>query len=253
MARTMKTLDGNEAAASIAYRVNEICAIYPITPSSTMGELADQWASEGRTEHLGHGAARRRDAERGWRRGRRARRAADRRDDHHVHGVAGPAADDPEHVQDRRRADADGLSRRRALAGRAGAVDLRRSLRRHGRADDRLGDAVLELGAGGARPGAHRPERDARLAHSLHPLLRRLPHVARDQQDRSARRRGRARDDRRRSGVRAPTPRAQPGSAGRARRGAESRRLLPGPRDGEPVLRGAAGARADGDGSVRAR
>ena len=48
MARTMKTVDGNEAAASIAYRVNEICAIYPITPSSTMGELADQWASEGR-------------------------------------------------------------------------------------------------------------------------------------------------------------------------------------------------------------
>ena len=44
----MKTLDGNEAAVSIAYRVNEVCAIYPITPSSTMGELADQWASEGR-------------------------------------------------------------------------------------------------------------------------------------------------------------------------------------------------------------
>jgi pyruvate-ferredoxin/flavodoxin oxidoreductase len=43
MARAnVKTLDGNEAAASIAYRVNEICAIYPITPSSTMGELADQ-------------------------------------------------------------------------------------------------------------------------------------------------------------------------------------------------------------------
>jgi pyruvate-ferredoxin/flavodoxin oxidoreductase len=45
----VKTLDGNEAAASIAYRVNEICAIYPITPSSAMGELADQWAAEGRT------------------------------------------------------------------------------------------------------------------------------------------------------------------------------------------------------------
>ena len=42
-----KTLDGNEAAAWVAYRVNEMCAIYPITPSSTMGELADQWASEG--------------------------------------------------------------------------------------------------------------------------------------------------------------------------------------------------------------
>src|SRR5918993_1370908 len=53
MARTIKTLDGNEAAASIAFRVNEICAIYPITPSSTMGELADQWASEGRTNIWG--------------------------------------------------------------------------------------------------------------------------------------------------------------------------------------------------------
>ena len=62
-------------------------------------------------EHLGHRAARRRDAERGRRRRRRARRAADRRADDDVHGVAGPAADDPEHVQDRRRADADGLPR----------------------------------------------------------------------------------------------------------------------------------------------
>src|SRR6187455_2252926 len=48
MSRTVKTLDGNEAAASIAYRVNEICAIYPITPSSAMGELADEWASQGK-------------------------------------------------------------------------------------------------------------------------------------------------------------------------------------------------------------
>lgn len=41
-------IDGNEAAAHVAYRINEVCAIYPITPSSTMAELADQWASEGR-------------------------------------------------------------------------------------------------------------------------------------------------------------------------------------------------------------
>ena len=41
-------LDGNEAAASVAYRLNEICCIYPITPSSTMAELADQWSSERR-------------------------------------------------------------------------------------------------------------------------------------------------------------------------------------------------------------
>jgi pyruvate-ferredoxin/flavodoxin oxidoreductase len=47
-------IDGNEAAAWVAYRVNEICAIYPITPSSPMGELADQWASEGLPNIWGH-------------------------------------------------------------------------------------------------------------------------------------------------------------------------------------------------------
>ncbi|MBK9982373.1 MAG: pyruvate:ferredoxin (flavodoxin) oxidoreductase [Saprospiraceae bacterium] len=41
------TLDGNEATAYIAYRVNEVCAIFPITPSSTMAELADEWSSKG--------------------------------------------------------------------------------------------------------------------------------------------------------------------------------------------------------------
>ncbi len=40
--------DGNEAAASVAYRLNEVAAIYPITPSSPMGELADEWAAQGR-------------------------------------------------------------------------------------------------------------------------------------------------------------------------------------------------------------
>ena len=40
------TLDGNEAAAYVAYRVNEVCAIYPITPSSAMAELADEWSAK---------------------------------------------------------------------------------------------------------------------------------------------------------------------------------------------------------------
>jgi len=46
MKRQMVTIDGNEAAAYTAYHVNEVISIYPITPSSTMGELSDQWASE---------------------------------------------------------------------------------------------------------------------------------------------------------------------------------------------------------------
>ena len=47
------TIDGNEAAVRVAYRLNELCAIYPITPSSTMAELADEWASHGRTNVWG--------------------------------------------------------------------------------------------------------------------------------------------------------------------------------------------------------
>ncbi|MFY7838977.1 MAG: pyruvate:ferredoxin (flavodoxin) oxidoreductase, partial [Lacibacter sp.] len=42
-----EVMDGNEAAAYIAYKCNEVCAIYPITPSSTMGEWADEWSAKG--------------------------------------------------------------------------------------------------------------------------------------------------------------------------------------------------------------
>ena len=48
MAKKFRTIDGNEAAAYSAYHINEIAAIYPITPSSPMGEWADQWAAEGK-------------------------------------------------------------------------------------------------------------------------------------------------------------------------------------------------------------
>ena len=43
----MVTLDGNEAAVSVAHRLSEVIAIYPITPSSPMGELADEWSAAG--------------------------------------------------------------------------------------------------------------------------------------------------------------------------------------------------------------
>ncbi len=48
------TVDGSEAVAYVAYRINEVCAIYPITPSSTMAEWADQWAAEGKTNIWGN-------------------------------------------------------------------------------------------------------------------------------------------------------------------------------------------------------
>ena len=47
MQQLTATMDGNTAAAHVAYRVNEVLAIYPITPSSTMAELADEWSAAG--------------------------------------------------------------------------------------------------------------------------------------------------------------------------------------------------------------
>ncbi len=51
--KPMFTIDGNEAAASVAFRASEVIAIYPITPSSNMGELADEWAAHGKTNIWG--------------------------------------------------------------------------------------------------------------------------------------------------------------------------------------------------------
>src|SRR5512141_134518 len=48
MTRPKVTIDGNEAAAYVAHKVNEVIAIYPITPSSAMGEWSDQWSAEGK-------------------------------------------------------------------------------------------------------------------------------------------------------------------------------------------------------------
>jgi len=48
MATRYVTIDGNEAASSIAFRASEVIAIYPITPSSNMGEFADEWAAQGK-------------------------------------------------------------------------------------------------------------------------------------------------------------------------------------------------------------
>ncbi len=53
MSRSLITLDGNEAAAYVAHKTNEVIAIYPITPSSAMGEWADQWTAEGQANIWG--------------------------------------------------------------------------------------------------------------------------------------------------------------------------------------------------------
>ncbi len=150
-------IDGNEAAARVAYALSEVIAIYPITPSSPMGEAADGWAAAGKPNLWGvvpdvvemqseAGAA-------GALHGALQRGALSGQ----LHGLAGPAADDPQHVQDRRRADPRRDPRLGAHDRHACALHLRGPQRRHARAHDRVGDALLGLGAGGPGPGAHRP------------------------------------------------------------------------------------------------
>ena len=83
--KTRITVDGNEAAASVAHRISEAIAIYPITPSSNMGELADEWSSQGRKNLWGNVPRSDRDAVGGGRRRRGAWRVAGERADHDVY------------------------------------------------------------------------------------------------------------------------------------------------------------------------
>lgn len=53
MAKTTQTMDGNEAAALASYALTEVATIYPITPSSTMAELVDEWSAHGKTNIFG--------------------------------------------------------------------------------------------------------------------------------------------------------------------------------------------------------
>ena len=150
MGRQIAAMDGNTAVAHVAYRVNEVCAIYPITPSTTMAELADEWAAAGVKNVWGSVPIVQEMQSEGGAAGA-------------VHGalqagamtttftasqglllmlpnmfkIAGELTPTVFHIA------------ARALATQA-AVDLRRPSRRDGRPRCRLRAALLRLGAGGA-------------------------------------------------------------------------------------------------------
>jgi len=77
MSKKKVTIDGNTAAAHIAYAFSDIAAIYPITPSSNMGEYSEEWAVRSRCRRCCTWLS-----ERGC-------------THHHLHRVAGSPADDP--------------------------------------------------------------------------------------------------------------------------------------------------------------
>jgi Pyruvate flavodoxin/ferredoxin oxidoreductase, thiamine diP-bdg len=97
MTRPKVTIDGNEAAAYVAHKTNEVIAIYPITPSSNMGEWSDQWSSEGKPNIWGTiPSVMEMQSEGGAAGDSRCPPGRCARD--HLYLIAGSAADDSEHV-----------------------------------------------------------------------------------------------------------------------------------------------------------
>ena len=117
-------MDGNEAAVHIAYKTSEVCAIYPITPSSTMGEWADEWSSDNIENIFGEvpkiiemqseaGAA-------GAIHGALTGRCIG----FYVYLLTGIITDDPQHVQNSRGINTDRISYCRKGIGNACTVNL---------------------------------------------------------------------------------------------------------------------------------
>ena len=86
--------------ASVAYRLAQVITIYPITPSSTMAEWADQWKEEGRKNIWGTIPVVAEMQSEGGAAGAMHGALQAGAFEHHVYRLAGAAADDPQHVQD---------------------------------------------------------------------------------------------------------------------------------------------------------
>ena len=96
MARKMKTMDGNHAAAHASYAFSDVAAIYPITPSSVMAEATDEWATQGRKNIFGQEVqVTEMQSEAG------ARFSGSRCPDYNLYSFPGSSAYDPEPLQDR--------------------------------------------------------------------------------------------------------------------------------------------------------
>ena len=242
-------MDGNEGAAWVAYRASEVIAIYPITPATPMGELADAWSSQGipnawgavpqvvemqSAAAAGGCTAPRRRAR--WRRPSRARRAS---------------CSCSRTCSRSRRAHARGHPRRRAHRRDARSLDLRRPLRRDGGAHDRVR---------AARSSSVQEAHDLALVAHAATLRARVPFLHffdgfRTSHELSTVQRL-SEDDvtallDEELAVRAPGPSALARRSCAPRQRAESRRLLPGAGGGQPLLRCGPADRPGGDGPAR--
>ena len=236
--REIVTIDGNEAAAYVAHKTNEVIAIYPITPSSNMGEWADAWSAEGRKNIWGtvplvvemqseggaagavHGALQTGSLTTTFTASQGLLLMIP-----NMFKIAGELTSTVFHVA------------ARALAAHALSIFGDHS------------DVMAARSTGWAMLCSNNPQEvmdlaliaqaaTLRVARAVRPLLRRLPHQPRNPQDRRAERRRHPRHDRRRPGVGAPAARPEPRAPGHPRHSPEPGRLLPGARGGQLVLPG---------------
>ncbi len=236
MSRRLLTLDANEAVASVAHRTNDVIAIYPITPSSNMGEWADEWSSKGHKNIWGNVPEIVEMQSEGGAAGA-------------VHGAiqAGALATTFTSSQ--------GLllmiPNMYKIAGELTPFVMHvaaRTIATH--ALSIFGDhsdvmACRQTGFALLSSNSVQEAHDfAIIAQAasldvpdpLPPLLRRLPHVARGREDRGARERRPPRDARRGSDRGAPAPRSHAGPPGPPRQRAEPGRVLPGARGRQRLL-----------------
>ncbi len=249
--RRMITLDGNEATASVAHRTNEVIAIYPITPSSNMGEWADEWASQGRKNIWGvvpqvsemqseagaagavHGALQAGSLTTTFTASQGLLLMIP-----NMYKIAGELTSYCMHVS------------ARTVATHALSI--------FGDHSDVM--ACRQTGFAHLCSGSVQEAHDFALIGQAATLaarvpflhyLRRLPHLARGVEDRGADRRRSALDDHRRAGGRPPQAGAHPRPPAGARHGAEPGRVLPGARGVQPVLHRLPRDRPEDDGHVR--
>ena len=251
MADMTDTMDGNTAVAHVAYRLNEVCAIFPITPSSPMAELADEWSSKGITNIFGTVPVVQEMQSEGGAAGA-------------LHGALQSGALATTFTA------SQGLllmlPNMFKIAGELTPMVMHVAARSLAtQALSIFGDhqdvmAVRSAGFAMLAAASVQEAHDLALVAQaatlksrvpVHPFHGRLPHLARGEQPDAPPRRGHPGDDRRRPGARPSRAGAQPGASGGARHGAQPRHLLPGARDGEPLLRRDAGHRAGGDGQAR--
>ena len=186
MNKQQVTIDGNEAAAHVAYKTNDVIAIYPITPSSAMGESSDAWSASEEKNIWGMTPIVREMQSEGGAAGA-------------VHGTLqtgsltttfsssqGLLLMIPKHVQDRRRANQHRVPYRGPFGCHSRAFNLRRPQRCDDHPYNRLGHVVWQLSARGNglclnRSGKHSPSQGSLPAH-----IRRLSHLSRGNEDSEA-------------------------------------------------------------------